>query len=61
MTDASQRINEFAEQVRSAVVEAFEQAYEDAGQRGLCPEGRYEAAIEAARALDLSVIRNTPT
>jgi hypothetical protein len=61
MTDASQSIHQSAEQVRRAVVEAFEQAYDDAGQRGLCPAGRYEAAIEAARSLDLSAIRNTPT
>ena len=54
MTDSFQQMHQHAEQVRSAVIRAFEQAYQDAGLRGLCPEGRYESAIEAARQLDLA-------
>ena len=56
MTDVSNPMDHLAEQVRSAVVRAFEQAYSDAGVRGLCPEGRYEAAIAAARKLDLDTL-----
>ena len=31
-------------------------AYEDAGIRGLCTEGRWEAAVDAMRLLDTSVL-----
>lgn len=57
MTDVTQRMDQQAEQIRSAMIRAFEQAYEDAGVRGLCPQGRYEAAIEAVRQLDLNAMR----
>jgi len=43
-----------AETVRAACVEAASQAYEDAGIRGLCAEGRWEAAVTAIRQLDLA-------
>ena len=43
-----------AEQVRAALVEAAVAAYEDAGVRGLCAEGRWEVAVDTMRALDLS-------
>jgi len=59
MTDETQRMDQQAEQVRRAVIRVFERAYEDAGLRGLCPEGRYEAAIEAVRQLDLNALRQT--
>jgi hypothetical protein len=45
-----------AEAVRRACIEAAEHAYEDAGMRGLCPEGRWEAALGAMRALDLGAV-----
>ncbi len=45
---------ELAEAVRAAVIERLLEAYEDAGVRGLCGEGRFEAAVGAVRALDLS-------
>jgi hypothetical protein len=45
------------ERVRAACLEAAIQAYEDAGIRGLCAEGRWEAAIDAIRQLDLSARR----
>jgi hypothetical protein len=47
---------ELAEQVRAALVEAAIAAYEDAGVRGLCAEGAWEAAVGAMRSLDLSRI-----
>lgn len=59
MTDMTQRMDQQAEQIRRAMIRAFERAYEDAGLRGLCPEGRYEAAIEAVRQLDLNALRQT--
>lgn len=59
-----------ADAVRAACVEAACLAYEDAGIRGLCAEGRWEAALAAIRHLDLSsvldaagaagIIRSTP-
>ena len=42
-----------AEAVRAAVLRALRDAYEDAGMRGLCGEGRWEYAVQAARRLDL--------
>jgi len=37
--------------VRQACIDAALAAYEDAGVRGLCEEGRFEAAVSAMRAL----------
>jgi len=45
-----------AESVRAACLDAALQAYEDAGIRGLCADGRWEAALAAIRQLDLSVL-----
>ena len=45
-----------AETVRAACLDAAIEAYEDAGIRGLCAEGRWEAAVAAIRQLDLSVL-----
>ena len=42
-----------SESVRAACIEAAVQAWEDAGIRGLCGEGRFEATVAAVRALDL--------
>ena len=43
-----------AETVRDACLDAALLAYEDAGIRGLCAEGRWEAAVDAIRDLDLA-------
>jgi quinol monooxygenase YgiN len=43
-----------AEKIRRSVVEAGRRAYEDAGVSGLCEEGRFEAAVDAMRSLDLA-------
>jgi hypothetical protein len=40
--------------VRAACVRAALDAYEDAGVRGLCEEGRWECAVDAVRRLDLA-------
>ena len=45
-----------AEAVRAACLNVARLAYEDAGIRGLCAEGRWEAALTAIRRLDLSVV-----
>ncbi len=51
-----------AEAVRAALREAANAAYEDAGVQGLCPEGRWEAAVSAMETLDLQdVLRNAGT
>ena len=44
---------EIAETVREACLVAALAAYEDAGIRGLCGEGRWELAMQAIRNLDL--------
>ncbi len=41
-----------SERMREACVRAAIEAYEDAGIRGLCAEGRFELAVQAMRALD---------
>jgi hypothetical protein len=43
-----------AEAVRAACLDAARLAYEDAGIRGLCADGRWDAALTALRQLDLS-------
>lgn len=45
---------ELVEATRRACLDAALDAYEDAGIRGLCGEGRWEYAIDAVRQLDLS-------
>ena len=42
-----------AETVRTACLHAALEAYEDAGVRGLCQEGRWEAAVGAIQSMDL--------
>ena len=42
------------ERIRAALLEAALRAHEDAGIRGLCEEGRWEAAIHALRSVDLT-------
>ena len=48
-----------AEAVRAACQDAAMRAYEDAGIRGLCADGRWEAAIAAIGQLDLSHVVET--
>ena len=49
------------ETVRAACLEAALAAYEDAGIRGLCAEGRWEAALDAIRLVDLSGVLEPPS
>ena len=44
---------QLAEALRAACVQAAVAAYEDAGVRGLCEEGRWEAAVGALQSIDL--------
>jgi hypothetical protein len=44
---------ELANRVRDACLRAATEAYEDAGLRGLCAEGRWECALDAIRSLPL--------
>jgi hypothetical protein len=48
------------EAVRAACLGAAIQAYDDAGIRGLCADGRWEAALAAIRQLDLSAVLEPP-
>jgi len=45
-----------AEHIRDACLEAAIAAYEDAGIRGLCGEGRWEAALGAIQTLDVQAV-----
>ena len=45
-----------AEAVRQACIKTALAAYEDAAMNGLCHEGAWECAVEAMRALDVTVI-----
>lgn len=47
---------DLAGSIRSAILEAANRAYEDAGVQGLCPEGRWEAAVSAVQQLDLHAL-----
>ena len=48
------------EAVRLACLNAARDAYEDAGLRGLCPDGRWEAALGAISSLDLAALMPHP-
>jgi hypothetical protein len=50
-----------AEAIRQACQDAAIAAYEDAGIRGLCAEGRWECAVQAIRGLDLMPFLTEPT
>lgn len=45
--------DQLAEAVRAACEQAALAAYEDAGLRGLCEAGRWEAALGALQSIDL--------
>ncbi|HEX8393720.1 MAG TPA: hypothetical protein VF665_15375 [Longimicrobium sp.] len=52
----NERDMRIADAVRRACAEAAADAYEDAGIRGLCAEGRWEAAHDAIRRVDLQAV-----
>jgi hypothetical protein len=54
MSQRTEHHSNLAERVRAACVDAALAAYEDAGIRGLCADGRWEAALAAIRDVDLS-------
>ena len=54
MSQRTDTASMLVETVRAACLDAALKAYEDAGIRGLCTEGRWEAALAAIRHLDLS-------
>jgi hypothetical protein len=45
--------DQLAEAIRAACEQAAVSAYEDAGLRGLCETGRWEAAVGALQSVDL--------
>jgi len=56
-----QNDQELAERVRAALITCALEVYADAGLRGLCAEGAWEATVAALRKLDLGpVCRPTP-
>ncbi len=62
MTSQNQpkKLQNLTEQVRKICIETALEAYEDAGMRGLCHEGRWECAIGAIRQIDLNAILKHP-
>lgn len=52
--DARATNRDRAEAIRRALIDAAVIAYEDAGLSGLCAEGRWEAAVDAMRTVDLA-------
>ena len=53
MSTDRQEVNRIAEAIRAACLRAAIEAYEDAGVRGLCQEGAWEAAVSAMQSIDL--------
>jgi hypothetical protein len=51
----TEKRSELADAVRTACLNAAIDAYEDAGVRGLCHEGRWEVALDAIRSLDVRI------
>lgn len=51
---SAEDLRNFAEQVRSACIDAALQGYEDARMSGLCHEGAWENAISAIQLVDLA-------
>ncbi len=51
-----ERSRRLAAAVRDACVHSAIESYEQAGMAGLCDEGRWEAAVDALRSLDLDAI-----
>lgn len=52
-TRSGMQPDQLAEAVRAACERAAVSAYEDAGLRGLCEAGRWEAALGALQSIDL--------
>lgn len=46
--------------LRDTILDLLAEAYEDAGVRGLCDEGRWEAAVGAVRSMDPALIVQRP-
>lgn len=55
-TPTSQHDRVLLEAVRQACLRAAADAYEEAGIRGLCDEGRWEYALQAIRTIDLGAL-----
>jgi hypothetical protein len=47
-------VEDLAKRIREVCLDAVLQAYEDAGIQGLCAEGRWEAAVDALRTVNLA-------
>jgi hypothetical protein len=51
---------QLVELVRRALIDCAARAHEDAGLRGLCCEGAWEATVSAMRQLDLQPLLTPP-
>jgi len=52
--NVEQKKKDCVEKIRQACILAAQEAYEDAGLRGLCHEGRWELAIDAMKNVNLN-------
>ena len=59
MSEISSFEQQLAERVRAALIEHALAAHADAGVRGLCAQGAWEAAVGALRSLDLRPLCRT--
>lgn len=53
-------VHRLAEAVRRVCIQAALDAYEQGGIAGLCEQGRWELAIDAMRALDVTRVLQEP-
>ncbi len=54
--EKNENIEKAAELVREECTKEFIRAYEEAGIKGLCEDGRIEYAVDSVRSLDLQKI-----
>ncbi len=54
--EVSKPLEQAAELVREECTKEFIRAYEEAGIKGLCEDGRIEYAVDSVRSLDLQKI-----
>lgn len=50
------KLNQLAEQIRDACIEAAKEGFREASMSGLCTEGAIEAAVGAIQSLDLEKV-----
>ena len=57
-SEMEDQLKNTAEIIREECIREFIRAYEEAGIKGLCEEGRIEYALDAVRSIELSGLWN---